>query len=176
VGWGCRSSERAAGAARTLIGMGRRLQRLATEVAKFLAVGGVATLVALVLFNALVHGFFGHPPGPMNEKPLTAFLVANLVGMLVSYRGSRSWAFRHREVVGAAGGRVAFFVISFLTMGIPLLCLAASRYLLRLDNAIADNVSANVIGLGLGTAARFWAFRRFVFLHPRQARQRELAS
>jgi putative flippase GtrA len=156
--------------------MGRRLQRLAAEVVKFLAVGGIATLVALVLFNVLVHGFFGHPTGPMNQRPLTAFAVANLVGMVVSYRGSRSWAFRHREVVGPVGGRVAFFVINTLTMMIPLLCLAVSRYVLVLDSAVADNLAANVIGLGLGTAARFWAFRRFVFLSPQRLRRRELAS
>lgn len=156
--------------------MGRRLQRLATEAAKFLAVGGVATLVAFVLFNLLVHGFYGSAPGPMHDRPLTAFAIANLVGMVVSYRGSRSWAFRHREVVGAAGGRVAFFVINTVTMGIPMLCLALSRYVLDLDSALADNVAANVIGLGLGTAARFWAFRRFVFLSPRRARRKEMAA
>lgn len=156
--------------------MGRRLQRLATEAAKFLTVGGVATLVALVLFNLLVHGFFGGTPGPMADMPLSAFVIANLVGMVVSYRGSRSWAFRNREVVGPAGGRVSFFVINVLTMGIPLLCLAVSRYVLDLDSALSDNIAANVIGLGLGMAARFWAFRRFVFLSPRRARRREMAS
>lgn len=156
--------------------MGRRMQRLAAEVVKFLAVGGIATLVALVLFNVLVHGFFGDPPGPMNDRPLSAFVLANLVGMVVSYRGSRSWAFRHREVVGPTGGRVAFFVINTLTMAIPLLFLAVSRYLLDLDSAVADNVAANVIGLGLGAAARFWAFRRFVFLSPRQLERGEVVS
>ena len=156
--------------------MGRRMQRLAAEGAKFLAVGGAATLVALLLFNLLVHGIPGTGPGPMNSKPLSAYALANLVGMVVSYRGSRSWAFRHREPVGAAGGRVSFFVINTLTMAIPLLCLTVSRYLLDLDSVLADNISANVIGLGLGTAARFWAFRRFVFHSPRRVRQRELAS
>ena len=36
--------------------MGRR-KRVLSEGGKFLAVGVVATLVALVLFNVLVHGF-----------------------------------------------------------------------------------------------------------------------
>ena len=155
--------------------MGRRMQRLAAEGVRFLAVGGVATLVALVLFNLLVHGPFGSSGGPMNDWPLTALVVANLVGMVVSYRGSRSWAFRHRQVVGPAGGRLAFFAINTVTMGIPLLCLAVSRYLLDLDSALADNLAANVIGLGLGMAARFWAFRRFVFLSPREVRRTEAA-
>ncbi|HET6627709.1 MAG TPA: GtrA family protein [Nocardioidaceae bacterium] len=152
--------------------MGRRLHRLASEVAKFLAVGGVATLVALVVFNGLVHGYLGGP-GPMHEQPLVAFVIGNLLGMVVSYRGSRSWAFRHREAVGPAGGRLAFFVINIISMAIPLLCLTFSRYVLHLDDPVSDNVSANVIGLALGTAARFWAIRRFIFLHPTKAAARQ---
>jgi putative flippase GtrA len=149
-------------------------RRLLGEGAKFLAVGGVATVVALVLFNLLVHGVAS--PGPLNDWPLTAYVVANTIGMLVSYRGSRSWAFRHREAVGAVGGRLSFLAINTLTMAFPLLCLAGSRYLLDLDSALADNISANVIGLGIGTVARFWAVRRFVFLHPASAPAREWAS
>ena len=29
-----------------------------------------------------------------------------------------------------------------------------------------DNISANVIGLGLGMLFRFWSYRTFVFRHP----------
>ena len=155
--------------------MGRRTQRLLAEATKFLTVGGVATLVAFVLFNALVHGYFAGP-GPLNDQPILAFVVANTIGMLVSYRGSRSWAFRHRETVGAAGGRVAVVAINAVAMLIPLGCLAVSRYVLGLTDPFSDNIAANVVGLGLGTAARFWAFRRFIFLSPRRARAREAAS
>lgn len=155
--------------------MGRRMQHFLAEVTKFLTVGGVATLVAFVIFNALVHGYFAGP-GPLNDQPIVAFVVANTIGMFVSYRGSRSWAFRNRETVGAAGGRLAFYVINILSMAIPLGCLTVSRYLLGLDDPFSDNIAANVVGLGLGTAARFWAFRRFIFLSPRRARKRELAE
>lgn len=78
--------------------------------------------------------------------------------------------------MGVAGGRVAFFVINTVTMGIPLLCLAVSRYVLDLDSALADNVAANVVGLALGTAARFWAFRRFVFLSAHRVERRASVS
>jgi putative flippase GtrA len=154
--------------------MGRRWQHLLAEVTKFLTVGGVATLIALVIFNALVHGYFGGP-GPLNQQPLLAFVLANTIGMFVSYRGSRSWAFRNRETVGAAGGRLAFYVINTASMVIPLGCLALSRYVLGLEDPVSDNVAANVVGLALGTAARFWAFRRFIFLSPRRAEKRQLA-
>jgi putative flippase GtrA len=155
--------------------MGRRWQRFVGEVSKFLTVGGVATVVALVLFNALVHGYWDGP-GPLNRQPLLAYAIANAVGMVVSYRGSRSWTFRHREAVGFAGGRLAYFGINALSMLIPLGCLAFSRYVLNLDDPVSDNIAANVIGLGLGTAARFWAIRRYIFVHPHQVRSRRTAS
>ena len=88
--------------------MGRG-KRVISEGGKFLAVGVVATFVALVLFNVLVHGpGFWFSPGPMNQQPLVAFAVANLIGMLVSYRGSRHWAFSNRQPVGPGNGRLGF--------------------------------------------------------------------
>ena len=154
--------------------MGLRWQRFLSEGAKFLTVGGVATVVSFVIFNGLVHGYFGGP-GPMHDQPLWAFVIANTVGMVVSYRGSRSWAFRNRSAVGVAGGRLAFFVINIVSMVIPLGCLSFTRYVLGLTDPFADNISANVIGLSLGTLARFWAIRRFIFLSPARIEQRELA-
>ncbi len=148
--------------------MGPRLQRFAAEIAKFLTVGGVATAVSLVIFNWLVHGSMGGP-GVLNDDPLLAYTLANLVGMLVSYRGSRSWAFRHREAVGKTGGRVAYVVINVATMAIPLACLAFSRYVLDRSDPFADNLAANVIGLALGTTARFFLIREFIFVHPVKA-------
>ena len=154
--------------------MGHRLERLASEAVKFLTVGGLATLVSFVLFNSLVHGI--NRPGPMHQDPLVAFIVANTVGMVVSYRGSRSWAFQGRQAVGVAGGRVAFLVINVVSMVIPLACLAFTRYVLGRADPIADNIAANVIGLGLGTLARFWAIRRFIFVGPARAESRELVG
>jgi putative flippase GtrA len=155
--------------------VGQRWQRFLSEGVKFLTVGGVATLVAAVIFNGLVHGYFDGA-GPMHEDPLVAFVIANTVGMLVSYRGSRSWAFRDRAAVGVAGGRLRFFVINIVSMVIPLGCLAFTRYILGLTDPVADNVSANVVGLGLGTLARFFALKRFIFLSPARLERRANAS
>ena len=51
-----------------------------------------------------------------------------------------------------AGGRLAFFVINIVSMVIPLGCLSFTRYVLGLTDPFADNISANVIGLGAGHA------------------------
>ncbi len=154
--------------------MGARFDRLLAEGIKFLTVGGLATGVSFLVFNGLVHGYLGGP-GPMHEQPIGAFVVANTLGMLVSYRGSRSWAFRDRQAVGVAGGRLAFVVINLVSMVIPIACLAFARYVLHRSDPIADNIAANGVGLGLGTLARFWAIRRFIFLSPHRLERRELA-
>jgi hypothetical protein len=61
-------------------------------------------------------------------------------------------------------------------MVIPLGCLAFTRYALGRSDPFADNIAANVVGLALGTAARFWALRRFIFLSPRAGEPVELAG
>jgi putative flippase GtrA len=118
----------------------RRLRHLAGEVARFLAVGGVATLVSLVGFNVLAHG-------------------------VVAYVGMMTYAFRDRGVGDPLAGLVRFFGLGAATMVIPVGCLWVSRYMLGLSSPLADNLSANVVGLVLGAAARFWVFRRYVFDH-----------
>ncbi len=136
---------------------------LLVEVARFLTVGGLATLVSFVGFNVLVHGVLTGT-APLHDRPITAFVVVNAVAGYVAYVGMRAWAFRHRDVQGPVTGIVRFFGLGSLTMVIPVLCLAFSRYALHLHDPVSDNVSANVVGLGLGTATRFWVFRRYVFL------------
>ena len=149
--------------------MGTRWRRLAAEGSKFLAVGGVATLVALVLFNLLVHGFSTAYRPLMADHPIAAFIIANFVGMLVSYRGTRSWAFDRpggRQPVHADGGRTAYVAINLATMAFPVASLWVSRHVLGLTDPLSDNVAANVIGLALGTASRFYLYRTWVFRHP----------
>ena len=94
---------------------------------------------------------------------LLAFVLANAAAGVLAYVGMRLWAFRDRRVSDPSTGLVRFFALGALTMLVPVLCLWVSRYVLGLSGPVADNVSANVIGLGLGTAARFWVFRRYVF-------------
>ena len=85
------------------------------------------------------------------------------MGTALAYRGTRSWAFRHRDTSHPDGGRTAFLAISLLTMLIPMACLWISRNGMGLDDPVSDNVSANVVGLALANAARFVLTRQLVF-------------
>lgn len=131
-----------------------------------MAVGGISTFAAFLIFNFLVHGLYltSHPW--LSSHPVTAFVIANLVGMVISYRLSRYWTFKHRPPQHADGGRTAYFVINMVTMIIPMACLWISRNVLGLDDPLADNVSGVVIGQQLGQFARFYLFRTYVFQEP----------
>ena len=143
--------------------MTSRGRRLAGEIGRYLAVGLAATIVSVILFNGLVHGFNTADVAPLNGHPILGYVIANLVGTAISYRGTRWWAFRHRSTTHLDGGRTAFVVISVATMAIPMACLWISRNVLGLDDPFSDNISANVIGLAFGNAARFVLTRQYVF-------------
>ncbi len=145
--------------------MGERWQRFAGEVSRFLAVGFAATVVSILLFNFLVHGFTTTNWAPLNDRPELAYLIASSVGMVISFNGTKQWAFKHREARHADGGLLAFVGINLLTMLIPIAFLWVSRNALGLDDPLSDNVSANVVGLLFANAARFVLFRQFVFPH-----------
>jgi putative flippase GtrA len=143
-----------------------RLPHLAVEIGRFMVTGGLATLVSVSLFNFLVHGLYLTSNPWLAAQPLSALVIANLVGMMVSYRLSRNWTFRHRPPVHADGGRTAFFLINLVTLPIAVGTLWFSRHALGLTDPLSDNVFGNVIGALVGQAARFYLFRRFVFRQP----------
>jgi putative flippase GtrA len=138
-------------------------KRMLGESSKFAVVGIVSTIVSVLIFNLLVHGYWFIDQALLRDHAITAYVIASAAGMVVSYRGSRSWAFNDREPTHPDGGRTAFLVINVVTMLLPITCLWISRHLLGLEDPLSDNISANVVGLFLGFVARFFLFRRFVF-------------
>jgi len=145
--------------------MGERWQRLAGEFGRSAVAGTIASLVAFVLFNMLVHWDPGYDEAPLGAHVITGFVIANVISTLLTYQLSRTWAFRHRDAVGFAGGIPSFFLISAFSLVIPVACLWISRNLLHNDSALADNIAANVVGLFLGFVTRFLLWQTFVFQH-----------
>jgi putative flippase GtrA len=156
--------------------MGSRLRRLSGEAAKFSAVNVVATVVAVLIFNVLVHGVpMSFTPGPLNGWPVTSWFLANCVGMGISFYGSRRYAFKHRQPTGPAGGALNYSLVNLASFVIPMGCLWVTRNTLGWNSALSDNISANVVGAALGMLFRFWAFRRFVFKRqPRPLHARDV--
>ena len=140
-----------------------RLRAAMAEGGKFLTVGGIGYVVDVTTFNLLR---FAGGEGPLYDKPLTAKVLSVVVATLVTYAGNRQWTWRHRERSGYAREYALFFVLNGIAMGIAVGTLAISHYVLGFTSPLADNIAANVVGLALGTAFRFWSYRRWVFRAP----------
>ena len=136
-----------------------KLLNLRQEFGKFFSVGLIAYLVAVGGFNLLVH----LDSAPLKSKPLTASILSGALSILVAYFGNRHWTWRDRKWSGAKREITLFFIINIISLGISVICLAISRYILGFNSILADNISANIIGVGIGTVFRFWAYRTYVF-------------
>ncbi len=137
-----------------------KLRSLAHEVVRFGVVGGVGFIIDVGVFNAL--RYVGDT-GVLEHKPLTAKAISVAVATVFTYLGNRRWTWRDRERSGTGREVTLFFVLNGVGMLVAVGCLAISHYLLGLQSAFADNVSANGVGLVLGMAFRFWSYRTFVF-------------
>ena len=81
---------------------------------------------------------------------------------------NRHWSFRHRERTTVRREYGLFLVLNSVGLAISLLCLSISHYVLGFQSLLANNLAANGIGLVLGTAFRFWAYRKFVWAAPEE--------
>ncbi len=132
--------------------------RLSGQALRFLLVGGVATVVDVGLFN-LIH--YGVGVGPISSK-----VASTVVSGALAFLGNRQFSFgeQHARTMGRQAW--AFAAVSAVALGLGLVPLAVARYGLGMTGPVAINVSANVIGLGVATAFRFYGCRRWVFATP----------
>ncbi len=130
------------------------------EFGKFGVVGMISLIVDVGLFNILMYA----GGGMLADRPLTAKAIAVIAATAVSYGLNRNWTFSHRGGHTSKWREYAlFFGLNGVAMLITLSVLWFSHYALGLDSVLADNISANVIGLALGTVFRFWSYRKWVF-------------
>jgi len=139
-------------------GLSATFRVLIHEIAKFGIVGLISFVIDVGLFNLLLFG-----GGPFTDKPITAKIISVAVATTFAYFGNRFWTFRHRGRTNMGREYLLFFLLNGVAMLIAIACLGISHYVFGLDSALADNISANVIGLGLGTLFRFWSYRKWVF-------------
>jgi putative flippase GtrA len=129
--------------------------RLLRELAAFGVVGLLAFVVDLGTFNAARQ--------LLDLGPLTAKTSSVILATTVAYAGNREWTFRDRKRAGAARQYALFLLLNGVGLLIALGCLGFTYYPLGLRGPLAENLSANGVGLVLGTAFRFWSYRRWVF-------------
>jgi len=142
-----------------------RWQVLVHELAKFGIVGAVCYAIDFGLYNV------GHVL--LGLGPLTAKVISTVVAATCAYIGNRHWSFRHRARSGVGREYTLFFVLNAIGLAIALACLGFGYYVLDQRSALASNIWGNVVGTGLGTIFRFWAYKKWVFLHPEDPKVRE---
>lgn len=137
-----------------------RFGHLFHELGKFGIVGASSYLVDVVVFNV-----FRDPIGAMWAKVTSTAIAATL-----AFIGNKLWTWRHREHARLHRAYALYFFFNAIGLGISLACLWFSREVLGAEwpnifrTRLADNVSAMVVGMTLGTVFRFWSYRTFVFV------------
>jgi putative flippase GtrA len=131
------------------------LDVLYREMIKFGVVGAVAFVIDLGLANILWHTV-------LEDKVTTAKIISGAVATLFAWAGNRQWTFRHRVSRPVHHEVGLFFGVNLVALGISAVVLAFSHYALGFTSVLADNI-ATIVGIGLGTLFRFWAYRRVVF-------------
>ncbi len=136
-------------------------ERLIRYALKFGVVGIVGFVIDVAIFNALRLGALGHDN--FFQGPIGAKIVSATISTLVAWFGNRYWTFREHRRQNFMLELLEFAGIAVVGIGINLLCLWVSHYVLGFNNLVADNISTNIIGIGLATAFRFLMYRFWVY-------------
>ncbi|MDN4609451.1 GtrA family protein [Arthrobacter burdickii] len=131
--------------------MREALQRLGS----FTVVGAVAFIVDISVYNILASGF---GIGPITSKVVSVTLATG-----VSWLGSHYVTFRQFAGRPKREEALLFGLTNLVGLGIAAACLVVSHYLLGFTSPLANNISANVVGVLLGNVFRYVAYRFFVF-------------
>jgi putative flippase GtrA len=148
----------------------RRASRLLPQLIKFGAVGAVGVLVNVVVFNSLMLTVFA--PKVMQHGPIYATIIATTVAIITNWVGNRFWAFSAQRQTNTLREGIEFGLVSLAGMGIPILCLWISHYLLGYKSLLADNISNYIVGLAIGTVFRFALYRWWVYAPNRAGSRR----
>ena len=143
------------------------VRRLLVQVVQFGLVGAAGLLVDLTVFNALRLTLLA--PENIHTGPLLAKIISTLLAIVTNWLGNRYWTFATDRRTNTVREGLEFFAVSLAGMGIGLGCLWMSHYVLGYTSVLADNISANVVGLALGAVFRFTLYRYWVFSPNRGA-------
>jgi putative flippase GtrA len=128
---------------------------------RFGIVGLAGYAIDVGIFNALRLGFLGNDH--FFQDPIGAKIASVTIATLATWFGNRYWTFRENRRKNFMLELLEFCAIALVGMGISLLCLYVSHYVMGYTSLLADNISTNVVGLILATAFRFLMYRFWVY-------------
>lgn len=144
------------------------VRRLLTQLASFAVVGGLGFVLDTAVFDLLRVTVFA--PERVQDGPLLAKLVSTAAAIAANWIGNRFWTFADSRRASTGREALEFVLASLIGMAVSLLCLWVSHYGLRLTTTLDDTLSANGVGLVLGSAVRFWLYRAWVYRPDRTGR------
>jgi putative flippase GtrA len=137
------------------------VRTLVGQFARFGVIGAIGFVIDTSVFALLIVTFLS--AGSLHEGPLIAKVISTTLAIVFNWLGNRFWTFRAHRGRQLLREGVEFGIVSLGGMLIGLACLWVSHYLLGFTSELADVISSNVIGLGLGTLFRFTLYRTWVF-------------
>jgi putative flippase GtrA len=137
-----------------------RFGRLGGEFAKFAVIG----ITGVFITNAAYDLLFIH----LGAGPVTSTTIATAVAAIATYLGNRYWSFRTRHRTGIVREIIVFAVLNGIGLLIQDATVGFNYYVLGLGrNEMAGLVALNA-GIALATLFRFWSYRQFVWVTPRE--------
>jgi putative flippase GtrA len=128
---------------------------LLKELTAFGFIGALAFVIDLAIFAWL-----------QKHGALKANCVSTVVSTGFAYVGNRYLSFSHRARTSIGRETSFFFGINVVTLLFSELAIALFVYGLHYGHGSRMVFVVKVVTIGLGTIFRFWAYKRFVFLHP----------
>jgi putative flippase GtrA len=137
-----------------------RFQGILHELGKFGVVGAVCYLVDTGVYALLL---------ALGMETLFAKAIATVIAATLAFAGNRFWTWRHRPRSSLTREYLLYFGFNAAGLGIQLATLGVTHYGLGsvwpiFTTPVADLIFAQIIGNGIATVFRFWAYRRFVFV------------
>jgi putative flippase GtrA len=133
------------------------------SIVKFGIVGLLGFIVDVGIFNFLRYLEISEGREEWWTTALGAKVVSTSVAIVFNWLGNRFWTFRKNRTSPVLREFIEFILASVAGMLVSLACLWVSHHVLGFRDIVSDNISGNVIGLGLGTALRFVLYHYWVF-------------
>ena len=137
---------------------------LAAELGKFATVGVAGIVVNLVTFNLLRLGPLSAESeiAGDTDRVVTAKIIATLVSIVFAWWAHRGWTFRGRRRHRPWRELVLFGIVNAVALALEAGVVAVSHHGLGFTSLLADNF-ASIIGIGIGTVARYAGYTLCVF-------------
>jgi len=140
-----------------------RFHKIGDEIAKFGTIG----LINIGVNSAVVNLLWLTPW--LHHSQVKAKAVATVVAATSAYFMNRHWTYRDRPKSSLRREYTLFFAFNLVGLFIEVGAVSVAKYWLHRTDLLVLNIFS-LLGIGLGTLFRFWAYRTHVFkLEPASA-------